>query len=408
MPRPVRVASSYRAVLALPGAGRAVAAVTLGRLSYATLPLSLLLAIQRSTGSYATAGASVGLFGLAGLLLPLEARLVDLFGPRRVLPVLSAGFAAALVVGAVLTRRQEAPSPLVWSVLSLAAGLFAPPLGPTMRAMWASLAPNPVLRARAYSLDAVSEEVLFAVGPLLVGALVAAGGPALALVVTAAANLAGSVGLGLVAPPATPPTGTPPGALRPGLVGWGPLRTGRFRALLGVLVLAGTGTAVVELGVVARTAGRGALTTGAVLAVLSVASAVGGLVWGVLPHRRGPRVQLGGLLAVQAGGLALVAVLPGLPALAVGVALIGVAAAPLFVVAYLAADALVAPQLRTEATTWVATASNTGLAAGAALAGVVIERTGPAVGFAAGACVLLLASVVLLGGTSRRVVGVRR
>ena len=56
--------------------------------------------------------------------------------------------------------------------------------------------------------------------------------------------------------------------------------------------------------------------------------------------------------------------------------LAGLAVTPIFLVAYLAADLLTAQSARTEATTWVATASNPGIA-GAACAGYLVDRTSP-------------------------------
>jgi hypothetical protein len=58
-----------------------------------------------------------------------------------------------------------------------------------MRGIWASLTPDLAARQRAYSLDAVTEETLFAIGPVLVGTVVARSTPLAALVVTAVLGL---------------------------------------------------------------------------------------------------------------------------------------------------------------------------------------------------------------------------
>lgn len=69
---------------------------------------------------------------------------------------------------------------------------------------------------------------------------------------------------------------------------------------------------------------------------------------------------------------------PSGPGLLPVLALAGAAAAPLWVLAYTAADEEVDPAARTEASTWVTTSANLGSAAGTALAGVLVAGTGTA------------------------------
>jgi predicted MFS family arabinose efflux permease len=70
----------------------------------------------------------------------------------------------------------------------------------------------------------------------------------------------------------------------------------------------------------------------------------------------------------------------------------------MFVVAYLAADDVTPPYQRTEASTWINTANNLGSAAGAALAGPVIEHATPSWGFlSAGVLLAVLAAACASG-----------
>jgi len=71
MNRPVQ-AVSYRALLRYPGVLRAFTAATIGRLSYATSLLSLLLTVQHATRSYAVAGTALGAYSLASLTMPVK------------------------------------------------------------------------------------------------------------------------------------------------------------------------------------------------------------------------------------------------------------------------------------------------------------------------------------------------
>lgn len=371
MTRPVR-AVSYGAVLRLPGVPRAFTAATLGRLSHATLALSLLVSVEHATSSYTAAGASLAAFALATVVMPVKSRLVDQHGQRRVLPLLSAGFTTALlcVVGAVALGATAAG---VYIALSAAAGLAAPPLGPSMRALWAALTPDPELRQRAYSLDGVVEEVLFAVGPLLVGIILTFSTGVAALTLTAALNLVGTIGM------ATSPTATEHAAATTSPMTsrlLGPLRHRGFAALamLGI----GIGMGPVEVAVLARTQQEGDPNlAGYLLAALSVGTACGGLVWGHLRHHRPAATQLGSLVAIMTVGSAAAAPTPTLPLLALALAVTGAASAPVFIVSFLAADTLAPAAGRTEATTWVATATNAGIALGAAAAGVISDSIKP-------------------------------
>lgn len=398
-------AVGYRAVLRLPGAPRAFAAATLGRLSYGTLSLSLLLAVQGATGSYLAAGTALGVFGVTSFLMPAKSRLVDRSGQRRVIPLLAAAFALSLFAMAACSAAGVS-SGSVYVALAAVVGLAAPSLGPSMRALWAALTPDPATRQRAYSLDGVVEDTLFAFGPLLAGGLVAVADASAALAVTGLLNVVGATAM------ATSPAArlhAPPAAARSGARLAGPYLSRRFTLLIVALFGVGLGSGPLDLAVVARAQGAGDPgAAGFVLAAMAVGSAVGGLVWGQLTHRGRTSTQLGVLVAMTAVGYALAAATPTIPTLAVALGLTGLVGAPVFVVSYLAADRLAPAGTGTEATTWVNTSSNIGLSAGAGLAGVVIDRSGATGALLTGTAILALTAVGVLAGRARSPAGQRR
>ncbi|MCZ9351461.1 hypothetical protein NGM36_16970 [Streptomyces mutabilis] len=150
-PRP-----SYAAVLRVPHARRTIAAALLGRLSYGTVSLALLLSLTRSTGSYAVAGLVMALFGATSVFLsPYRAALVDRRGPRRALLPMALLYAALLCVLAAACWRPGTPAGVL-AVTAAIAGACTPPLGPTMRAVWAEPLPDRAMLQRAYSLDGVA------------------------------------------------------------------------------------------------------------------------------------------------------------------------------------------------------------------------------------------------------------
>jgi len=389
MPRPVGKAS-YRALLRLPGAAPAFAYAALLRLSYATVALSYLLVVQDATGSFAVAGAALSAFALPSLIAPYKSRLIDRVGVRPGLTALGVGYASVLV-GVAGCGVWEAASPRPYVVLAAVAGVLTPPVGPVMRGRWAALTHSDAERNRAYSLDAVAEEGLFAAGPLLVGGVVLIAAPVAALLLTAVLALVGSVALGWTAPAparavvaqvrsASPTAGRFFGSLRVPGIRWLAL------AMLGL----GVALAPLEIAVVARATEAGnPAAAGVLLALLSVGSVAGGLMWGRLRLARRRSSQLLAVLALVGAGTATAGSASTLPLLAVVLAVTGLGIAPAFVVAFVIADRLVDDSIRTETSTWIATASNVGGSLGLASAGLLVEHVSAGAAFVAGGMLLV-------------------
>ncbi|MEH0418458.1 MFS transporter [Streptomyces sp. B21-083] len=382
---------SYAAVLRIPYARRTFATALLGRLSYGIVPLSVMLAVTRASGSYAVAGAAMALFGATVVLLaPARAALIDRYGPRRALVPLLLAHLTALGLLTVAVWRPRTPAVVLGS-LTLLAGACVPPLGPTMRAVWSTLADDRQLLQRAYSLDGVAEELLFVSGPLLVGVLAGFTVPAVGIVVGAALMATGTAGF--VTSPAL--RGMRPRARAAGRGTDGGRRVlRRIRGPVGAVAGVGLGLGSLDLLVVvfAGQHGHGAASAAWVLAALSAGSAVGGLLNGAVAWRRPARIRLTLLafglgLALLGAGLA-----PGLGTLAVAMTVAGVFVAPAITTAYLIADETVASEARVRAGAWVNTATNAGSTVGSAGAGVVAGYLPVGVCFALTGVVVLVAS----------------
>ncbi|MGW5463033.1 MFS transporter [Streptomyces sp. NPDC003996] len=379
---------SYAAVLRLPHARRTFAAALTARLSYGTVSLAALLSVTRATGSYAVSGAVLSLFGAATVfLMPFRAALIDRYGARRALLPMSVLYGALLCVLAALTWRPGAPPPAVAAAAALA-GACAPPLGPTMRAVWAALAPGPGMLARAYSLDGVAEELLYVSGPVLVGVLTGWAPPAAGILLSALLIVGGTCVF--VTSPAMPgPRGAAPGTRRGSLSG--------LSAPVAVATGVGLALSAVELLVMAFATRRSYDTALVpwVLGALSAGSAVGGLVNGAVRWRAPARVRLCWFalslgLVVAVAGLA-----PGLWTLAGVMGLAGAFIAPALTTAYLVVDETAPEGARTQAGAWVNTGVNAGSSAGAMVTGSLIGRVPLGVCFVlAGAVAVLPAAAV--------------
>jgi hypothetical protein len=377
---------TYAGLLARPGARRAFAASAVARLSFGMAGLSLLLLIHQATGSFAAAGAASGAFSAGTLTAPVKARLLDRRGQRVMLPLLGLGAASALLAMALLGQggcRNPAP----YIAACAAAGALMPPVGAAMRARWALIAGGGRNLERAYSLDAATEETLFTAGPLLTGLAVTVAGPLLPLLVTAALLAAGCLLLAAASPG---PTAREPRQHGPA----GPLAVPGFRILLAIVLVTSLGLGAIDVSITARAvADHHPGAAGCVLAAASLGSALGGLAWGRRRHRHRTSTQMTCLLVIMAGGIALAAIAPDLLLAGVALALTGTVLAPSAVVSYLTAERLAGPGA--EASTWVNTAWNGGLAAGLAGTGLAVSRAGTTTPLLAGAAVLACAALAV-------------
>lgn len=359
-------------VIRIPGAARAFLPSLVGRLALAMGALAIVLAVHRSTGSFAAAGTASGAFGFANVLAaPLRARAIDRWGQRRALTPLGLAQAAALS-GFALAAHEQAIANGWFVALAIAVGVLAAPLGASMRIIWIALTEPGVQRTRALSLDAVADEIVFIVGPVLAATLATAYSPSVSLLVAAAAVLAGTLGL---------TTSRASGRIRGDARGPGrakpALRHQGFARVLVVLVGVGCLLGTIEITAPAlATARHDTAASGWLLAALSVGSAVGGLGYGHVSWRLSLGTRMLALAAVM-GALGVgVAFLNSVPAFGVGVALIGIFLAPSIVTGYLAAERLVAHGAQTQASVWTNTALNLGAAAANAAAGALVAGPG--------------------------------
>jgi MFS family permease len=371
------VRSSYLAVLRIPHARPLLLASLVGRLSFATGPLGLVLFVQDATGSFAQAGAASAAIALtSGLLAPVKGRLVDRYGQRRCLPPLAAVFATAMA-GVVAVARPGPAGVAATVGLAAVAGAAAPPLGASMRVLWLSLVGQGPRLQTAYALDAVLDELLFVIGPLLVAGLARALDPAAGPLATAGLALAGTLGF-----VASPVSRAQAGSRSPveGRTGWaGALSRPGMRTL--ALSLAGVGAAIGiwEIGLVGAARQAGAPeAAGLLLAAWAAASAVGGLWYGSRSWRRPAGQRYLALIALLAVACAPMAATGSPLALGAVVALVGLVLAPLESSAYVLAAELAPPGTLTESGTWLTTAINVTAAAGVAVAGALVDQVGVA------------------------------
>src|SRR5262249_50831760 len=97
------VPEAYRRVLGAPGVKQPLAGVTIGRLSIAAAPLSTVLLVHGTTGSFAAAGAVMAAYSIAAAVgLPIQGRVMDRIGQTWVIlattAISASGFVALIVL----------------------------------------------------------------------------------------------------------------------------------------------------------------------------------------------------------------------------------------------------------------------------------------------------------------------
>ncbi|MEU0844019.1 MFS transporter [Streptomyces sp. NPDC005962] len=393
---------TYGAVLGSPYVARLLGGTLTGRLPNSMAPVVMLLWATASGSSIAFGGLLSALYGLSSALAqPVKGRLMDRHGHSAVhLP--AALLNSALLVALPLAGPYGGPG--LGTAIVVGGGLTTPPLEAGLRALWPSVLPDPRLRHAALALDTGTQGLLYIVGPLLVAALASAYNPAVALAVTAALGLAGTVTVAL-APPSRhwrpERTGVQDAALARGLAA--------PAVLLLFLSLTGIGFAIGAMNVWSIAMAEHHhqdMLSGTLPAAFSTGSFLGGLIYG---SRTWPGATTRRLIIATAafltGWLPLLT-LPSPYAATVAIAVPGVFLTVVVACTYVTTDALTPAGRTSEAYAWLILSIGAGQSIGTALAGRLAEQplasaVLPAAG-AAFALTILLAARRRLGPAGQR------
>ena len=374
--------TSYRQILGIPGALLFSATGMVARLPMSMVSLGIVLLVSTATGSYGLAGSVSAAYLIAnGGFAIAQGRLLDRLGQSRVLPVAVAIFGVAL---ALLMWSVQADWPVgVSYLLAAVSGAALPSVGACVRARWSHVLGSPDELQTAFALEAVVDESVFMLGPILVTVLATAWHPVAGLT---AALVAGVVGtLAFAAQRATEPPAHP----RRETTGPRPAMPWATVAPL-ALVCAGLGTlfGAAEVTTVAFAEELGSKGyAGPLLALWALGSLIAGLVTGAVHWRRGPdhRVRWGSA-AMMAAMLPL-GLIGTIPLMGIALFVAGFAIAPTLIATMSLTERTVPHARLTEGMAIMHTGIVAGVAPGATLAGVVIDAYGasPAYLVAAGA-----------------------
>lgn len=372
----------YRAVLAVPGVRSLTVLILLARIPFTAsavvLTLHVVLDLGLGYGAAGVAGAAVTVGYAVGA--PLKGRLADRHGIRSVLAICTVGSTAFWSTAALL------PYPVLL-VVAVPGGILGIPSFSISRQALTALVPEPQRRV-ALSLDSITAELSFVIGPAAGVIIATTASATIALTAVGAGTTIAGICLYSTDPPtrsAAENLNATPAHRRDWLT----------LPLLGqLLTAAGTTLALsgMDVGIVATLRRAGELDwVGVVNAVACAASVIGGLGFGLLRRHVSARITaalLGALmlpLGVATGHwwLLTLALLPASSLCAPTMTTIGDEL-----------SRLAPPAVRGLVMGLQGSAFTIGSAIGAPLAGAVADRSSAGWGFAAvGAVAVVLAAV---------------
>ncbi|MFF8872201.1 MFS transporter [Streptomyces massasporeus] len=368
------MATGYLEILRARHAARLLVGTLVGRLPNATAAIAIVLFVRAEGGTYSLAGALAAVYGVANAVgQPVLGRIVDLRGQPRV--QLPAAVLSALAM-ALFAFWGIGSLPLAYAAVA-GAGLFTPPLEGGLRALWPSVLRREGQVHTAYAMDAVAQEVMFTVGPLLVTLCTSLWSAQAALLVLNVIGVLGALSV-VVSPPSRAWRSAPREAH------WlGALRSAGLLALLAAFLFIGMALGSITVASVPYADAHGGdAVYGWLMAALGFGALVGGTLYGARQWAGEPARRLQVLV-----GLLVVCYLPlmlmpdAVPMVAL-TALAGVFLAPAIACAFVLVDRHAPRGTVTEAFSWLVTTFTVGHSVGAGVAGPVVEAGGALWGFA--------------------------
>ncbi|WP_371788541.1 MFS transporter [Streptomyces griseoaurantiacus] len=396
---PAALLAPYRTLFSRPGTRAFTLGNLMARLPSGMFGVSAVIMIAGARGSYALAGA-VTATGLAATAVagPWTARLVDRYGQARV--AVPAALTAALgSLALLLCVRFDAPD---WTLFAAyAATATTPNTGGMSRARWRHLSrEDPAAVHTANSFEQAADELCFMLGPVLAAFLCGSLFPEAGTLVAAVLLAAGVLVFAAQRATEPPPAGA-------GARGRSPLRSRGMPMLLLTLAATGAVFGAMEVVTLAYADARGHRSVaGVILALQAAGSCAAGLAYGALrTAAKGPAGRrLPWCLLAMTGLMTL----PGLSAWASGSLVLlaaallcaGTGTAPTMVTAMTLVQRRSPEGRLNEGMSLAVTALLTGIAAGSATGGSVVEHLSPRAGYVvpAGAAALAL----LLGTAASR------
>jgi MFS family permease len=392
-----RFLEKYVAFVRQPDVARLLIVALLSRMPVGMGGFALLMFLRTELGDYTRAGSAVGVQLVAlAFAAPIMGRLIDRFGGR--MPLIITGTLQPLALLSILfTTLAHMPYPAILACAALS-GVFATPITTLTRTAWRHRFESEQDRRTAFSLDAVMIEINFTIGPAIIAVILATWSPTVAYATVIGFTIA-SVFIFWFSP-----------ALKYFKRGdaverhmLGPLTEPRlllvFTSTFGLTMAFG----LIEVGypALATSLATPALA-GVMLSVNSIGSALGGAIFGGLHLKMRIERQLATAMGLMAIPLLLHALFQQPPIFGVVAFFCGMCIAPSIASQSVLVSRLAPAKYAAEAFTWSSCFIVSGLGAGMALGGLLVETTGLRSAFLCGALIVSAMSILALQITPAR------
>lgn len=383
-----RFATRYRDFFRLPDVATLMAVALVARMPIGMVGLSMLMFLREALGSYALAGSISGVYFVAMAIgAPIQGRLIDRSGPKLTLAV--TGLAHPLSLVAILAAaRAGAGFPAV-AAAAACAGFFATPITVLTRTLWRHRFTREEDRRRAFAIDAVMIEINFTLGPAIIAGVLATANATTAFAMAIGATIAAL--LVFVASPALRYFRAEKHEGRHML---GPLTEPHLLLVFVTTFGLAMSFGFLEVGYPGYATALAVPALGGIfLSVNSLGSAVGGAIFGGLTLRAPIERQFATTAGLMIVPLLLHFFVDARTAFAVVAFVAGAAIAPSITCQSVLVSRLAPSHYATEAFTWSSTFIVSGLGAGMAIGGWLVETQGAKFPFLAGAAVMVAVSL---------------
>jgi MFS family permease len=362
---------TYIQLFRSPGVSAVVWSQLVARFAFGMQTITFAIHLQNKFQNYTVAGLAIGASTLGGAIAaPILGRWMAVVGIRPVVLVTAVIAASCyLLIGFAPINESMAIG------ISLLLGLAQPPIQPAARTVYPTLIHDEAQRNTLYSVDAILQEVIWILGPVLATVLIATINTLVPLALMAVVQLFGAFWFGFL--PQVHAAPIPRSRKRLGSV----LRSKLVKVLIAINLLFVGSFSALEIGAVAAV---GQAQAGYVIAMLSIGSVIGGLALG---HRARSPLALSKQLAVVLLGDLLIFFNATDPIwLAICLFISGIGVATAFGTMGSIVGKAVQLDDSTEVYGWIGSGQNMGYGLGAAMAGIVVDKINSTTsfGFAAG------------------------
>jgi len=386
-----RFLEKYVAFVRQPDVPKLLLVALLSRMPVGMGGFALLMFLREELGDYARAGTAVGVQLVAiAAAAPIMGRIIDRHGGR--IPLVVTGTIQPLAMLALMwATLSHLGYPVILAFAALS-GLFATPITTLTRTAWRHRFPDEENRRTAFALDAVMIEINFTIGPAIIAVILA----------TANATTAYGTVIGFIIASIFIFSFSP--ALRYFKRSepverhmLGPLTEPRlllvFISTFGLTMAFG----IIEVGYPAfATSLAIPALAGVMLSVNSIGSAVGGAIFGGLHLDMRIERQLATTMGLMAIPLMLHAIFLQPAIFGVVAFFCGLFIAPSIASQSVLVSRLAPAKYAAEAFTWSSCFIVSGLGAGMALGGLLVETSGLRSAFVSGALVASAMSILAL------------